>query len=496
MLTGHATMPGHRFRSTFRSRVRGATHPISMTEPVATPRSRSNRPSSAKPRRRAAAAAAGRAPARAALQPGRDAQAADTHRDERTLDLFGDPVLDAGERVQMAARQAVAADTEVVVDDAHAHQQAMLDGFDAPQTLAADVHVAMGGGDAVAVVGSAVAEADGRAAASGEVASGGAIAEGASHGAGIGAAADVESQAASDGLAKDVPIGVNGHSTADIETEATSDISMKDAPTGVDDTTAAITSSTQDREPPNDAEEIAAAGLATKAAAPRAAGARSSAGTKRRASTATAREAAAPSAPAADGAALAPSQPDTPEEASPAILAASAVAATPSPSRPAASVASIVTKPSSDRVEPSLAAQSDDASAATPAFDPDAHLRPLSERLAALQAETTALHRAADREMRRVNRLLLALAVVVLAGLAALVLQTIQVSRLKQEAAAQQQRIDRLKADLTTQQASVMTLEQHNDMLMTQVNRLERSVSRQAPAQKPVAVKHGRRGIK
>nr|WP_230961604.1 flagellar hook-length control protein FliK [Burkholderia stagnalis] len=495
-MTGHATMPGHRFRSTFRSRVRGATHPISMTEPVATPRSRSNRPSSAKPRRRAAAAAAGRSPARAALQPGRDAQAADTHRDERTLDLFGDPVLDAGERVQMAARQAVAADTEVVVDDAHAHQQAMLDGFDAPQTLAADVHVAMGGGDAVAVVGSAVAEADGRAAASGEVASGGAIAEGASHGAGIGAAADVESKAASDGLAKDVPIGVNGHSTADIATEATSDISMKDAPTGADDTTAAVTSSTQDREPPNDAEEIAAAGLATKAAAPRAAGARSSAGAKRRALTAPAREAVAPSAPAADDAAPAPSQPDTPEEASTAILAASAVAATSPASRPAASVASIVTKPSSDRVEPSLAAQSDDASAATPAFDLDAHLRPLSERLAALQAETTTLHRAADREMRRVNRLLLALAVVVLAGLAALVLQTIQVSRLKQEAAAQQQRIDRLKADLTTQQASVMTLEQHNDMLMTQVNRLERSVSRPAPAQKPVAVKHGRRGIK
>ncbi|KVM76750.1 hypothetical protein [Burkholderia stagnalis] len=464
-----------------------------MTEPVATPRSRSNRSSSAKPRRRAAAAAAGRAPARAALQPGRDAQAADTHRDERTLDLFGDPVLDAGERAQAVARQAVAADAEVVVDDAHAHQQAMLDGFDAPQTLAADVHAAMGGGDAIAVVDSAVAEADGRAAASGEVASGDAIAEGASHGAGNVAAADVESKAASDGLAKDVPIGVNGHSTADIETEATSDISMKDAPTGADDTTAAITSSTQDREPPNDAEEIAAAGVATKAAAPRAAGARSSAGAKRRASTATAREAVAP---AADDAALAPSQPDIPEEASTAILAASAVAATPSPSRPAASVASIVTKPSSDRVEPSLAAQSDDASAATPAFDPDAHLRPLSERLAALQAETTALHRAADREMRRVNRLLLALAVVVLAGLAALVLQTIQVSRLKQEAAAQQQRIDRLKADLTTQQASVMTLEQHNDMLMTQVNRLERSVSRPAPAQKAVAAKHGRRGTK
>lgn len=204
-----------------------------------------------------------------------------------------------------------------------------------------------------------------------------------------------------------------------------------------------------------------------------------------------------PSGLAADDATPAPSRPETPQAVSPAVPAALAVAATPSASHPAASVASIVTKPSSDRVEPAVTAQPDDASAAVPAFDPDAHLRPLSERLAALQAETTALHRAADREMRRVNRLLLALAVVVLVGLAALVLQTLQVSRLKQEAAAQQQRIDRLKADLTTQQASVMTLEQHNDMLTAQVSRLERSVSRQTPAQKPVAAaKHVRRGIK
>lgn len=468
-----------------------------MTESVAAPRSRSNRPSPAKPRRRAAAAAAGRAPARAALQPGRDAQAADTHRDERTLDLFGDPVLDAGERVQAVARQVVAVDAEVVVDaadDAHTHQQAMLDGFDAPQAPVADLH-ATGAGDAAAGVDSGVAGADSRAAASGEVASGDMTAEGAPHGAGNAAAADVESKAASDVLAKDVPLSVNGDSTADIATEATSDVSTKDAPAGA----AAIAPLTQDREPPSDAVEIAAAGAATKAAAPRAAGARSSAGAKRRASAATAREAAAPSGPAADHAAPAPSQPDTPEQASPAVPAASAVAATPSASHPVASVASIVTKPSSDRVEPSVAAQPDDASAAAPAFDPDAHLRPLSERVAALQAETTALHRAADREMRRVNRLLLALAVVVLAGLAALVLQTFQVSRLKEEAAAQQQRIDRLKADLTTQQATVMTLEQHNDMLTTQINRLERSVSRQAPAQKPVAAaaaKHVRRGIK
>ncbi|KVN24930.1 hypothetical protein WJ63_17110 [Burkholderia pyrrocinia] len=477
-----------------------------MTESVAAPRSRSNRPSSAKPRRRAAAAA-GRAPARATLPPGRDAQAADTHRDERTLDLFGDPVLDAGERVQAVAREAVATDAAAVAeaaDDAHAHQQAMLDGFDAPQTPVADVH-AMGGpaaamvvGDAVAVVDGAVAQAHGRASDSGEVASGDTTAAGASYGAGSGAAADVdvESTAAPGVLVKDGLIDVNGHSTVDIATEATSDASAKDALAGADGTVASIASVTQDREPPSDAAEIAAVGAVTKTAASRAAGTRSSTGAKRRASAATAREAATPTGPAADDVTPAPSQPDIPADTSPAVPAAPAITETPSTSRPTASVASIVTKPSSDRVEPSLAAQPDDASAAAPAFDPDAHLRPLSERLAALQAETTALHRAADREMRRVNRLLLALAVVVLAGLAALVLQTLQVSRLKQEAATQQQRIDRLKADLTTQQATVMTLEQHNDMLMTQVNRLERSVSRQAPAPKPVAAKHGRRGVK
>ncbi|WP_126284186.1 flagellar hook-length control protein FliK [Burkholderia stagnalis] len=478
-----------------------------MTESVAAPRSRSNRPSSAKPRRRAAAAA-GRAPARATLPPGRDAQAADTHRDERTLDLFGDPVLDAGERVQAVAREAVATDAAAVAeaaDDAHAHQQAMLDGFDAPQTPVADVHAmgrqaaAMVEGDAVAVVDGAVAEAHGRAFDSGEVASGDTTAAGASYGAGSGAAADVdvESTAAPGVLVKDGLIDVNGHSTVGTATEATSDASAKDAPTGADGTVASIASVTQDREPPSDAAEIAAVGAVTKTAASRAAGTRSSTGAKRRASAATAREAATPTGPAVDDVTPAPSQPDIPADTSPAVPAAPAITETPSTSRPTASVASIVTKPSSDRVEPSLAAQPDDASAAAaPAFDPDAHLRPLSERLAALQAETTALHRAADREMRRVNRLLLALAVVVLAGLAALVLQTLQVSRLKQEAATQQQRIDRLKADLTTQQATVMTLEQHNDMLMTQVNRLERSVSRQAPTPKPVAAKHGRRGVK
>ncbi|VWC48677.1 flagellar hook-length control protein FliK [Burkholderia paludis] len=137
--------------------------------------------------------------------------------------------------------------------------------------------------------------------------------------------------------------------------------------------------------------------------------------------------------------------------------------------RPAASPAPVVTKPSAERTQP-----------AAPTFDPDTHLRPLTDRLAALQSDVDGLTHAADREMRRVNRLLLALAVVVLAGLVALVLQTRQIAHLKQDAAAKQQRIDRLTADLSTQQATLMTLEEHHEALLSQVDRLQRNANREA----------------
>ncbi|WP_254217779.1 hypothetical protein [Burkholderia multivorans] len=101
-----------------------------------------------------------------------------------------------------------------------------------------------------------------------------------------------------------------------------------------------------------------------------------------------------------------------------------------------------------------------------------------SHRLAALQADVTRLTHSADREKRRVNRLLLALAIVVLATLVALIMQTRQIAHLKQDAAAQQLRIDRLAADLSTQQASVMTLQEHHEALLSQVDRLQRAVSR------------------
>ncbi|KVM18365.1 hypothetical protein WL05_19095 [Burkholderia ubonensis] len=440
-----------------------------MTESVATPRSRSNRPS-AKPRRRAAAAA-GRAPARATMQPGGDAQAAGAPRDERTLDLFGDPVLEAGEGASAVARSRVAEAAAVVdaASDAPDHQQATLDGFDAPE---------------VAVP----------AAAGGELAADGATA-GAGH---VPAAADAASGAAFEPTEQRMPAGAEREPAAEATLEVASDATAQDASAH----TADAASAAQDSVAPSRAEDIATAGApatlplaaaaavstkddggaATKPAPPRAAGARSSTGTKRRTSAAAAREATARPAPGAADEASGPGKADTPPRMTasamsvePSVIAPErddAAASAASAARPAASAATFVTKPSSDHAGPS--------------FDADTQLRSLSDRLAALQAETTALRRAADREMRRVNRLLLALAVVVLAGLVALVMQTMQVSRLKLGAVAQQQRIDRLTADLATQQATVTTLEQHNDALLSQVDRLERTVSRQTAAGKRV----------
>ncbi|KWA78916.1 hypothetical protein WL30_34945 [Burkholderia ubonensis] len=440
-----------------------------MTESVATPRSRSNRPS-AKPRRRAAAAA-GRAPARATMQPGGDAQAAGAPRDERTLDLFGDPVLEAGEGASAVARSRVAEAAAVVdaASDAPDHQQATLDGFDAPE---------------VAVP----------AAAGGELAADGATA-GAGH---VPAAADAASGAAFEPTEQRMPAGAEREPAAEATLEVASDATAQDASAH----TADAASAAQDSVAPSRAEDIATAGApatlplaaaaavstkddggaATKPAPPRAAGARSSTGTKRRTSAAAAREATARPAPGAADEASGPGKADTPPRMTASAMSVEpsvsaperddAAASAASAARPAASAATFVTKPSSDHAGPS--------------FDADTQLRSLSDRLAALQAETTALRRAADREMRRVNRLLLALAVVVLAGLVALVMQTMQVSRLKLGAVAQQQRIDRLTADLATQQATVTTLEQHNDALLSQVDRLERTVSRQTAAGKRV----------
>ncbi|WP_256702714.1 flagellar hook-length control protein FliK [Burkholderia ubonensis] len=391
------------------------------------------------------------------MQPGGDAQAAGAPRDERTLDLFGDPVLEAGEGASAVARSRVAEAAAVVdeASDAPDHQQAMLDGFDAPE---------------VAVP----------AAAGGEIAADGVTAE-SGH---VPAAADAASGAGFEPTEKDMPADAEREPAAEAILEVARDATAQDVSAHVTDAASAA----QDSVAPSRVEDAATAaavstkdddGAATKPAPPRAAGARSSTGTKRRTSAAAAREATAQPAPGASDAASEPGKTDTPPR-----MAASAVSVEPSvtaperddaaasAARPAASAATFVTKPSSDHSGPSI--------------DADTQLQPLSDRLAALQAETTALRRAADREMRRVNRLLLALAVVVLAGLVALVMQTMQVSRLKLGAIAQQQRIDRLTADLATQQATVTTLEQHNDALLSQVDRLERNVSRQTAVGKRV----------
>jgi hypothetical protein len=145
-----------------------------------------------------------------------------------------------------------------------------------------------------------------------------------------------------------------------------------------------------------------------------------------------------------------------------------------------------------------LNATGDDAPTApepTPlAIDPDAQLRPLADRIRALQTETVDLRRAANGEMRRVNRLLLALAVVVLACIAALVVQALALSNARGDAAALRQRVDRLVSLQETQQADLAAVQQRNDELGAQVQRLTNRVAIAAPRQPaPAPVRHERR---
>ncbi len=124
--------------------------------------------------------------------------------------------------------------------------------------------------------------------------------------------------------------------------------------------------------------------------------------------------------------------------------------------------------------------------------DLDAHLRPLADRVRALQSETIDLRRAADAEMRRVNRLLLALAVALLVAIVALVVQAVQMSAQRNRFAAMQQRIDRLVAAQVTHDATIEMLSQRQDELGAQVDRLTSRLSSAAP---PVKRAHApRRG--
>ncbi|GAB7538570.1 hypothetical protein [Burkholderia sp. 3C] len=172
-------------------------------------------------------------------------------------------------------------------------------------------------------------------------------------------------------------------------------------------------------------------------------------------------------------------------KAAPAV-AVDANAATPAP------VTEAIRKPASAvNRSPSLAAEAAPTPAeAAPVIDLDAQLNPLSDRLRTLQLETVDLRRAADREMRRVNRLLLALAAVVLIAIVALGLQTTALSSAHRDADALQRRVDRLTSSQETQQANLAAMQQRADELGVQVQRL---TNRSAVAPRPQPARRERR---
>ncbi|MBU9279860.1 hypothetical protein [Burkholderia multivorans] len=485
-----------------------------MTESVTTPRSRSRSDrSSTRARERSAAAA--RSVSAAAAQPER-AAAGDAARDERTLDLFGDPVLaphDDGSASGPSSRDddpRVSASAQERGGDSEGDsaRQATLDGFEAEAAVA----TVAGAGEAIApTIAPAHDEdrdgmtADAQTTAvhfSDGVAPNETVAKttepipAAEAGANDAAAhRDVDAPAAAHASTRvlDDVAAANVAATRVSDTAARNDES---APNADNVTPAGDTHESAQRNPASVvddvpvAEAIAEAGVAAVSAAADATPSTQRAEIAADATRATpaARRRSEPSAPKARRAASASARrakDDVPEE--PAATVAATAPADPqsasdkrsSAERPAdgsatpASAATFVTKPSID----------------TSPAAPDARGLVSSDRLAALQADVTRLTHSADREKRRVNRLLLALAIVVLATLVALIMQTRQIAHLKQDAAAQQLRIDRLAADLSTQQASVMTLQEHHEALLSQVDRLQRAVSRDTAAKR---VRHAR----
>lgn len=482
-----------------RFRARGPRYPISMTESVSSPRSRSRANRSSARSRQRSAAAAGSTSARATARSG-SAPSGDASRDERTLDLFGDPVFEPGERAPVAARDEAGAQADAAVDiadDVASGRQPALDGFGAREEAGAAAHEDAAEGAATAEV--ATAAHDVSVPGGGEVAGVDVVPASAA------VAMTAVDIPLADGVAVkavDVPVA-GGVATKAADVPAADAVTMAATKPQAADGAAAKPTETQATG--GEAGKAVVVAAALKSREGRSSGdavkeRRASSGGKRRATAGASDATAEPSAPVvtsvdtapeAAASSLAPHAASTVEPqtsarpAKPANAAntantaktvdtvpqhdATASAVTP----PMASAASFVTKPSAERAQP-----------AAPAFDPDTHLRPLTDRLAALQADVDGLTRTADREMRRVNRLLLALAVVVLAGLVALVLQTRQIANLKQDVATKQQRIDRLAADLSTQQATLMTLEEHHEALLSQVDRLQRNANREAAVAK------------
>ncbi|PRE72989.1 hypothetical protein [Burkholderia multivorans] len=483
-----------------------------MTESVTTPRSRSRSDrSSTRARERSAAAARG--VTAAAAQPER-AAAGDAARDERTLDLFGDPVLAPHDDVSASgpssrdddARVSASAQERGGDSEGDSARQATLDGFEAEAAVStvATVATVAGAGEAIAPTIAAVHEEDRDGVMADAQTTAVHFSDGVAPDETVAKTTEpipaAEARANDAAANRDVDAPAAHASTRLLDDVAASDVAAtrvadaaarndEGAPNADNVTPARDTHESAQRNPASVVDDapvakaiaptIAEAGVAAASAAADAIPSTQRAEIAADATRATpaARRRSEPSAPKARRAASASSRRatgDTPEEPL-ATLPATAPAEPP----PASDTGSSVERPADGSAPPASAATfvtkpSIDTSPAAP----DARGLVSSDRLAALQAEVTRLTQAADREKRRVNRLLLALAIVVLATLVALIMQTRQIAHLKQDAAAQQLRIDRLAADLSTQQASVMTLQEHHEALLSQVDRLQRAVSR------------------
>ncbi|VBI22933.1 Propionate catabolism operon regulatory protein [Burkholderia pseudomallei] len=481
-----------------------------MTDFAASPHTRSSRSSPAR-RRPRAAAASGPGQSRAAARPGRDAAAGDASRDEHTLDLFGTAFEENARTDEAAAGVAV----DETAHDAARVQARGFGGLDRPGRGAgadADADADARGARAAAHAPEPAGEqadllsgfgespaadrqdaqrnADGRVdaeAADGErsraVKADERLNEGVSQGVNAEASAGEHAAAGSAG-----PAIIRRDASAPGASEPAA------AKSGVDEATAA--------RPPR----------ARRASARRADGGKQAAERGARRSR-TAEDAISKSA-GVDGGALGGEAAggqaagnravpaDTVRDSSPAPVARrdAAVRGRPAEARalPAAAdrapVNAAQPHPRSANPSPALlpAAAAQAATSAASA-DSDAQLRPLADRIRALQSETIDLRRAADAQMRRVNRLLLALAVVLLAAIVAWIVQAVQLSRQRDQFAAMQQRIDRLVAAQATQGTTIATLSQRQDEVGAQVDRLTSRLSSTAvPAKRAHRTRHMR----